>query len=102
MQLIQWWKVLYHLATAHRRAYDALHELDDGDADGDGVAVRVSVAKNINTGRPARPWSVIDPLAAGVGLWGGINKLFLTLLGGERKLDFLGINHYFRLTFRGF
>jgi len=100
MQLGQWWTVLLNLATAHSRAYDALHELDDGDADGDGIAVRVSLAKNLNTGRPERPWSVVDPLAAGGGLWGGINKLFLTLLGGERKLDFLGISHYFRLTFR--
>lgn len=101
MAVRDWWLVMVHLSSAHRRAYAALHALDTADADGDGNPAMVGLAKNLNVATPARMWSVVDPLIAGAGVWGLINKLYLELIDGHRSLDFLGINHYFELTVRG-
>jgi beta-glucosidase len=101
MAIRDWWLVMVHLSSAHRRAYAALHALDTVDADGDGRAAMVGIAKNLNVATPARMWSVVDPLVAGVGVWGLVNMLYLELIGGRSSLDYLGINHYFELTVRG-
>ena len=47
--------VLLNLIRAHARGYDAIHRRDTGDADGDGVAARVSISKHNRVFLPKDP-----------------------------------------------
>ncbi len=111
-------RAAFTMAHAHARAYDALHRADLVDADGDGVAAAVSIAKH---------WRILDPVdpdnprcvasAARQDLL--FNHLFLQALTAGRvdlnadgdleepgegvdpslagRLDWLGINYYGRM-----
>jgi len=92
--LREWWAAMRNLASAHRRAYALLHEADTTDADGDGTAASVGLAKNLNAATPARFWSVLDPLVAGAGVWGAANMFFLELIGGAEVRPLVSPSHY--------
>ncbi|RMH41539.1 MAG: glycoside hydrolase family 1 protein [Deltaproteobacteria bacterium] len=47
--------VLFNLIDAHARAYDAIHEADAVDADGDGIAAQVSIAHHMRVYLPLDP-----------------------------------------------
>lgn len=103
-------------ALAHARAYDAIHAADTVDADGDGKAALVSVAKHQRTFHPLDPTSAADVAATShvEYLW---NQWFFNVivLGNwdddydgnttgpndrtgdptlKGRADFLGINYY--------
>ena len=52
-------KVLHNLIEAHVQAYDKITELDDVDADGDGVSKRVGFAHLMMAVSPARPTKIM-------------------------------------------
>lgn len=83
--------VLARMASAHRSAYRALHRLRPGS--------RVGFAHSLPWIEPCNPERRLDRLAA----WGRdllLNRSFLGLIGGRRRLDFLGINYYTRTVVR--
>ncbi len=108
---------------AHAAAYDALHEHDTSDADGDGEAALVSVAKHQRVMIPEAPCSTADAEAA-AHIHYLMNVLFLEAIvrgdldgNGDGDLDdpedaradptlagradFLGINYYGLSTVNG-
>jgi beta-glucosidase/6-phospho-beta-glucosidase/beta-galactosidase len=103
-------------ALAHTQAYDAIHAADTMDADGDGKAALVSIAKHQRTFHPKDPTSAADVAATAhvEYLW---NQWFFNVivLGNwdddfdgsytgpndkmndpslEGRADFLGVNYY--------
>ena len=114
-------RVMANLLEAHGRAYRILHEEDRADADGDGHAARVGLAKHIPQLVPDRPWFPPDllraaiedrvfnaaPLAAPVS---GLIDLHIPGVPGvrrhvpalERSLDYVGLNYYTRWRVRMF
>ncbi len=105
-----------NMIYAHAAAYDALHAADTVDADGDGVAVRVSEAFHLRTFAPSDPTSADDQTATAQ-LHYLSNELFVNAatrgdldydldgkLDGPRdksadpqlrgRLDFVGVNYY--------
>jgi len=108
--------VVKALALAHAQAYDAIHAADTIDADGDGAAALVSVAKHQRTFHPLDPTAAADVAAAThveylwnqwfynvivLGNWdddldgnytGPNDKMNDPSLRG--RVDFLGINYY--------
>ncbi|HYM80469.1 MAG TPA: glycoside hydrolase family 1 protein [Candidatus Limnocylindria bacterium] len=113
--------VLGHLLEAHGRAYRVLHDVDRADADGDGHAVRVAIAKNRPQLEPLRPWFPADALRAHIehrvfnlaveqALTTG--EIRLEIPGArsvrrsvpelERSLDYVGLNYYTRYLVRAF
>lgn len=91
------WTVYAHLMQAHVRTYALLHEFDTHDADGDGVRAAVGIAHNMNYYEPATNWNVVDPLSAGAGSL-VLKSLFLAGIDATNNLDWLGINHYYRMS----
>jgi beta-glucosidase/6-phospho-beta-glucosidase/beta-galactosidase len=103
-------------ALAHTQAYDAIHAADTIDADGDGKAALVSIAKHQRTFHPSDPTSAADIAATAhveylwnqwfynvivLGNWdddfngnytGPNDKMGDPTLKG--RADFLGINYY--------
>jgi len=103
-------------ALAHAQAYDAIHAADTVDADGDGKAALVSLAKHQRTFHPANPAAPADVTASAhveylwnqwfynvvvLGNWdddfdgnytGPNDKMGDPTLKG--RADFLGINYY--------
>ncbi len=105
-----------NMIYAHAAAYDALHAADTVDADGDGVAVRVSEAFHLRTFAPADPTDQ-DDITATEQLHYISNEVFVNAawLGNldydmdgkldgpmdktadpalKRRLDFVGVNYY--------
>lgn len=108
-------RVLDHLLLAHAEAYHLLHSLDTSDADGDGVACRASIAKNVVPFVPKRWWHAGD-VALAYMLDQFYNEATLQALETGRfrvwlpglvhyeathsqlagTWDYVGLNHYFR------
>ena len=108
--------VIKALALAHTQAYDAIHAADTVDADGDGKAALVSIAKHQRTFHPMDPTNAADVTATAhveylwnqwffnvivLGNWdddfdgnytGPNDKMNDPTLKG--RADFLGINYY--------
>ncbi|MBI4307254.1 MAG: glycoside hydrolase family 1 protein [Chloroflexi bacterium] len=108
-------RVMANLALAHRRAYQALHEADQADADGDGVSALVGIAQHIRVYSPLDPHSIRDRTVARfydfvMNEWvldvAATGRLRLVLPpiaffwrsepGPQDSLDFLGVNYYSR------
>jgi beta-glucosidase len=104
-----------NMISAHARAYDAIHQRDTVDADGDGVAASVSIAHHVRAFLPSSHSA--ESVAAAEQLQYLNNELILNALvrgdvdldfdgrydgPGEAKgredlrgrLDFLGLNYY--------
>jgi beta-glucosidase len=99
----QWWSVMVNLMDAHKKAFHALHKVDTHDADSDGSAASVGIAKNFNVFQPANLWNVFDPLMAGcMNLM--VNTFFLAGIDADNTLDWFGVNHYFlmQVSFPGY
>jgi len=113
--------VLAHLLEAHGRAYRILHAEDTRDADGDGRAASVGLAKAWFPLEPLRPWLPLDVLRARVEdrvfnhavarapVTGDIHLAIPGVRGVKRhvaelkgSLDFFGLNHYTRWKVRAF
>jgi beta-glucosidase len=107
--------VMKRQVEAHARCYDALHAADTVDADGDGAAALVSIAKHNRVYEPADPTNEDDVAAAEHSrrFWnqwfldaivkGDVDEDFDDTLGaGDRvgdaslkgRADYLGINYY--------
>lgn len=102
------------MLAGHAQAYDAIHDADDGDADGDGRAARVSIAGHQRVFRGLNPGT--DDDRAALVLASIANRAFFDALvlgrrdlnfdldfddEGEQgleelagRLDFLGVNYY--------
>jgi beta-glucosidase len=78
------WRVYGNLASAHRRAYDVLHEVSP--------KTQVGFANIMAYFEPANPKSWLDRMAVGVSEYFA-NKKFLNLTKG--KNDFLALQYYF-------
>lgn len=92
----RWWAAMTGLMEAHIRGHQLIHEVDTIDADGDGHGAQVSIAKNFNVFWPLSRWNVFDPAMAGTSQL-LVNTLYLGGIDGERSLDWVGINHYYRM-----
>jgi beta-glucosidase len=107
--------VLANQLEAHGRAYRILHEEDRVDADGDGHAARVGLAKHLIQFEPLHAWSPLDYVRAHVEdrvfnqavldavVRGridlsipGARAVRRTLPALERSLDWIGLNYYTR------
>ncbi len=115
-------RAAYNMAYAHARAYDAIHARDTDDADGDGRAAEVGIAKHWRVFTPADPEDASDVEAAEQ-LDYVFNDLFVSALtkgavdldadgqveGPDERidpdlaghLDWLGVNYYSRYLVRG-
>ncbi len=102
-------------ADAQRNAYDAVHQWDTADADGDGTAASVGLVHNMVFFRANRPNQPVDVAAAQHADY-VFNRVWLnaTILGDEDanangvidpgehrpdlvgKADFIGVNYYLR------
>lgn len=91
-----WWDAMTNLMEAHKRGYRLVHDVDRVDADGDGRPAQVSVAKNYNVFWPKSRWNIVDPVMAGISNM-LVNKLYLGGIDGDNTLDWVGVNHYFRM-----
>lgn len=108
-------RVLEHLLLAHAEAYHLIHRLDQADADGDGVACQVSIAKNVIPFVPKRWWHAADVVLAHLlhrfyndatlqALETGRFRVWLPGLAQRDVVyprlagtwDYFGLNHYFR------
>lgn len=102
---------LNNMITGHAKAYHAIHKMDTKDADGDGVAAKVSIAHSVMALYPYPPeskksldatkrfshfwnWMFVDAVTQGKldenadGKTDGENTVW------KNTLDFLGINFY--------
>ena len=108
-------QVLTHLISAHAKGYRALHAHDRTDANGDGHACQVGIAKHMRVFQPHREqhpgdrsmtqiadtamnWMYLDAVTRGNAWfrWPGVDGFPLPgreLLG---TLDFIGLNYYSR------
>ncbi len=110
-------KVMLAMIEAHARMYDAIHQNDAADADGDGKAAEVGLVYNMAPARPKNPDSRLDVRAA-QNLFYLYNTAFLDgVIKGEidpaldrkkqrrddlaGRMDWLGINYYTRVTVSG-
>ncbi len=109
--------VMAAMIEAHARAYDAVHEADIEDADGDGVACQVGLVYNVTPVLPAQPDREADVQAArNVDYL--YNRAFLNavILGEmdegldgqtehrpelEGRMDYIGLNYYAGLQVEG-
>jgi len=108
-------RVLGNVMQAHAQAYQTLHAVDTIDADGDGVAAQVGVAKLIVPVEPRDWWNPVDLwTAAGIAAYTNSYWFDANLTGvpelrwpsGEilvpacpefrDTLDFVGVNYYSR------
>jgi beta-glucosidase/6-phospho-beta-glucosidase/beta-galactosidase len=110
--------VAVHQVEGHAMMYDALHELDTLDADGDGVAADVGIVMNMVAIRPLDPESEADVLGADHMDY-LYHRLYLdALTTGQwddnidgvadrtrddlaNRLDWIGVNYYNRVTVTG-
>ena len=83
--------VMLNLATAHKRVYRLLKEIDP--------SLSIGVATQCNNNQPKRPDSIIDRLVASSAnyFW---NWWFLNRV--KKYQDFVGFNYYFTDYFKGF
>ena len=105
------------MIEAHARAYDAVHENDRSDADGDGEACQVGLVYNVTAVLPRNPDSEEDQQAA-VNVDYLYNRSFLNAvvlglldedLDGEAvyrqdldgRMDYIGINYYMGIEVQG-
>ena len=106
-------KVLRQMLDAHAGAYDAIHVADQGDADGDGKNAMVGFSQAVGHYVPAQDDNTEHRIAAAQATY-FLNYLFVDALveGGldtnidetideahpswKGKLDFLGLQYYFR------
>ncbi len=110
--------VLFSMIEGHAATYDALHEGDVADADGDGVDALVGLVWSVTTFVPDDPNDPEDVEGAehasyvynGVFLDGAIRGDLDTDLDGVTdvhrddlagRMDYLGINYYFRVRVMG-
>ncbi len=101
------------MANAHALAYDSIKELDTVDADGDGRAAEVSLAKSINVFEPYDPddpvhqeavphfelffnWAVLDWVTTGDLDYDLDGIVDVHLEQFENRLDFISITYYSR------
>ncbi len=77
-------QVLLNLITAHRLAYETIHQIHPGS--------QVSIADNHAFFDPL-PANFVNKIAAQVGRW-WYNHFFLSRI--TKHLDFIGLNYYFR------
>jgi beta-glucosidase len=88
-------KVLHNLIEAHVQAYDKITELDDVDADGDGVSKRVGFAHLMMAVSPARPTKIMgatikDNTEAAKNFSYFVNDYFINaVVNGEEDLNYL-------------
>lgn len=84
-------RVLFNLASAHKRAYRAIHELSP--------VTRVGIAQNVISFDAYRKHHSADRLFVGLADWLWNHSFFW--LTGNRTHDFIGVNYYFhyRVTF---
>jgi len=110
-----------NLVAAHARAYEALHETDTADADGDGVAAAAGIVHNMIAFHPSDPTHAADVTGAAHADY-IYNRVFLnavttgefdanldgTITPDEMRadlaghVDFVGVNYYFRAVVTGF
>ncbi len=105
------------MIEAHALAYEAIHENDIWDADGDGRPARVGVVYNIVATAPMNPASELDVEAA-ENVDYLYNRVFLnavtrgeldTDMDGsfeyrpdlDGRMDYIGVNYYTRITVEG-
>lgn len=108
---------LFALIRAHGLMYDAVKESDTVDADGDGLAAEVGLVYAVAPVHPKDPNKAVDRRAAN-NVDHLLNGVFLDAIAkgilderldrsGERapnlenRLDFLGVNYYFRVVVEG-
>ncbi len=111
-------EVLFNMIEAHVKMYDAVHQNDTADADGDGVAAEVGLVHNLTPFKPSDPESELDREAAenasyffnDIILNGTIKGDLDTNLDGNTdqhrkdfagRMDYLGINCYTRVAITG-
>lgn len=98
------------MIEAHARMYDAVHEQDQVDADGDGLKTQVGLVNVFFSVRPNKPERAVDVNAADdLRYW--LNEIFMNaVVNGELdenwnrqtvyrsdlqgRLDFVGLNYY--------
>ncbi|UCD83814.1 MAG: glycoside hydrolase family 1 protein [Deltaproteobacteria bacterium] len=111
-------EVLFNMIEAHARMYDAVHQNDTADADGDGVAAEVGLVHNLTPFIPQDPESELDQEAAENGAYFFNNIILNGTIKGDLdtdldgvidehrddlagRMDYLGINCYTRVTVTG-
>ena len=113
-------KVYFNMMEAHARMYDAVHENDTTDADGDGADAMVGLVINMTPFIPLNPEAGEDQRGAGHASYlynevffnavvnGDLDRnLDMTIEGGEHhadldgRLDYIGINYYTRVKING-
>ncbi|MFH1436385.1 MAG: family 1 glycosylhydrolase, partial [Pseudomonadota bacterium] len=113
-------KVYFNMMEAHARMYDAVHENDAADADGDGTGAMVGLVINMTPFIPLKPEAEEDQRGAGHASYlyneiffnavvhGDLDRnLNMTIEGGEHhadledRLDYIGINYYTRVKING-
>jgi beta-glucosidase len=87
-------KVLHNLIEAHVQAYDKITELDNVDADGDGISKRVGFAHSMLAVSPARPTKIIGATLknteAAKNFSYFVNDYFINaVVNGEEDLNYL-------------
>ncbi len=110
--------VAFTMMEAHARMYDAVHQEDKIDVDGDGKAAQVGLVPNLVAMKPSNPDNPKDVVAA-EHLAHVYNRVFLeaTVYGKldrnldgvfeetrddmKGKMDFIGINYYTRILAQG-
>ncbi|MDD5306274.1 MAG: family 1 glycosylhydrolase [Deltaproteobacteria bacterium] len=109
---------LLAMIEAHAWIYDAIHEADTVDADGDGAAALVGLVHAVSVFSPKNPANSADVTGA-KHAFRLYNRVILdgTILGDldtnldgvieehrddlAGRMDFLGVNYYFRTTVKG-
>ena len=79
---------LRNMLAAHVACYDAIHENDTVDADGDGQAAVVGLATGTGAARPAREGNEDDIAAAKQAEWVATFLFFDAIVSGELDTDF--------------
>jgi len=112
-------QVLYHLLKAHFQAFQTIHEVDQDDADADGIPCQVGIVKSLLIFDPARRWWLPDWLAAGLidqrmnqavleAFHTDCFKFYLGKMGYYTRhipglsetLDWIGLNYYTQILCR--
>ncbi len=111
-------EVLFNMIEAHARMYDAVHQNDTADADGDGVAAEVGLVHNLTPFQPSDSGNELDREATENAFYFFNDIILNATIRGELdtdldgiidrqredfagRMDYLGINYYTRVSITG-